>query len=374
MRFIKFHFQLSFILFLAVFFLSPVIAAQDNKEAGGMIKIGLLIPDSKSLAAKYGAELAIIRANERGGVNGLPLRLIVRSMEGPWGTGSKQAVTMIFDENVIAVMGSHDGRNAHLVEQVTAKSRVVFLSAWASDPTLSQAFVPWFFSCVPNDLQQTDALIEEIYNRRNAGRIAVIYDTGYDSGSALKTFLKKLESKDKPEPMLLTYDTAKPDLKDILNELKRSEIKYLVLFVQPPASLKITEQLKLNHINILVFGSLAQLNENLISRQDLKNYENTMFVSSEYLCGKLGDSFSEDYRKTYGNLPGAVAAYAWDGMNILIEAVRKSGPDRDKVQKSMAEIKYEGATGIIDFDDKGNRKGTPGFVEVKNGIQVHVNR
>ena len=46
-------------------------------------------------------------------------------------------------------MGSHDGRNAHLVEQVATKSQVVFLSAWASDPTLSQAFVPWFFSCVP---------------------------------------------------------------------------------------------------------------------------------------------------------------------------------------------------------------------------------
>ena len=84
-------------------------------------------------------------------------------MEGPWGTGSKQAVNLVFDEEVVAMLGSHDGRNAHLVEQVSAKSRVVFLSAWSGDPTLAQAFVPWFFNCVPNDLQQADVLIEEIY-------------------------------------------------------------------------------------------------------------------------------------------------------------------------------------------------------------------
>jgi ABC-type branched-subunit amino acid transport system substrate-binding protein len=65
-----------------------------------------------------------------------------------------------------------------------------------------------------------------------------------------------------------------------------------------------------------------------------------------------------------------VAAYAYDGMNVLIEAIRITGQDRDKLQKSMAEIKYEGVTGIIQFDEKGNRKGIPGFVQIKNGLPV----
>ena len=94
-------------------------------------------------------------------------------MEGPWGTGSKEAVSLIFDDEVTAIMGSHDGRNAHLVEQVTTKTRIVFLSAWASDPTLSQAFVPWYFSCVPNDMQQADVLIKTIYKKSNT-KLAVI--------------------------------------------------------------------------------------------------------------------------------------------------------------------------------------------------------
>ena len=59
-------------------------------------------------------------------------------------------------------------------------------------------------------------------------------------------------------------------------------------------------------------------------------------------------------------------------MNLLIEAIRKAGQDCDKIQKYMAEIKYEGVTGIIQFDDKGNRKGIPGFVEIKNSFPIPV--
>ena len=137
-----------------------------------------------------GAELAIREANEKGGLNGFRFQLIVRSMEGPWGTGSKEAVNLIFEEKVWALLGAHDGRNAHIVEQAATKSIVVFVSAWASDPTLSQAFVPWFFNCVPNDNQQASSLIEEIYNKRNFNKVAVISGDDYDSKMTLNCFLK----------------------------------------------------------------------------------------------------------------------------------------------------------------------------------------
>jgi len=39
-------------------------------KQGDTIKIGLLIPDKENLAAKHGAELAIRKANEKGGCSG----------------------------------------------------------------------------------------------------------------------------------------------------------------------------------------------------------------------------------------------------------------------------------------------------------------
>ena len=372
MPFIKSAFQACIISVFPVL-LAPVETAAHNQiESGDTVKIGLLVSDGKSQAAKEGAELAVLEANGEGGLNGLPLKLVVSSMEGPWGTGSKQAVRMVFDEKVAAILGSHDGRNAHLVEQVAAKSRIVFLSAWSGDPTLSQAFVPWFFNCVYNDIQISDLLIREIYDKRKYMKIALISDSSYDSGSVRKNFLKKVESEGKPEPLSISYRGDSQDIRSITDKLKSEGINCIVLFGQPPASLKIVEQLRVNHLNQPVYGPLYLLDENKISIGDMKNYKNVAIVASELLSGEIGISFSKNYEKTYGRLPGAVASYAYDGMNVLIAAIRKGGTEREKLQRSFSEIKYEGVTGTIQFDERGNRKGIPVLVEIKNGIPVPV--
>ena len=175
-----------------------ILSATNVTVYSQTIKIGLLIQDSSYTSAVHGAELAVRKANDKGGMNGHPFRLVVRSMEGPWGTGSKQAVDLIFNEKVWALLGSHDGRNAHLVEQAATKSIVVFLSAWSGDPTLSQAFVPWFFNCAPNYDQQAAALFEDIYEKKKYSKVAVIYDNDYDSMQSLKAFLKIIKQEGKP--------------------------------------------------------------------------------------------------------------------------------------------------------------------------------
>ena len=168
---IQFRF-LSLVGFIIVILIrSVIIEAQISNHAvssssPSTINIGLVIPDPDALAASHGAELAIREANNEGGYEGRPFNLIVHSSEGPWGTGSKVSVSMVFDEEVVAIMGSLDGRNAHLVEQVATKTRVTFLSSWSTDMSLSHAFVPWYFRCIPDDDQQAIALIHEIYKKR----------------------------------------------------------------------------------------------------------------------------------------------------------------------------------------------------------------
>jgi branched-chain amino acid transport system substrate-binding protein len=76
----------------------------------------------------------------------------------------------------------------------------------------------------------------------------------------------------------------------------------------------------------------------------------------------------------YGKEPGPVSSYAYDGVSVIIDAIRKAGPDRDKIQKALMEISFEGVTGEIQFDSKGNRKTTPGLIEIKNSLPVAVGR
>lgn len=359
----------SFLILVLTGLIAPiVIAVQITGKQDSTVKIGLLIQDNNSSSARHGAELAIIKANETSGHKGKKFQLVVRSMEGPWGTGSKQAVDLIFDEKVAAILGSHDGRNAHLIEQVTTKARIVYLSCWAGDPTLSQAFVPWFFNCVPNDHQQADAFIEEIYDKRKLNKVALIYDNSYDSWSGVKSLVKKIGSSGRSTPLQIMYENPEKELNVIVDQIDKAKPDCIIMFGNPRPSAQIIGLLDKRKIKHLIFGALALLDEDEITDSELKYFDYVQFISSG--TTSESDIFRSDYQKLFGKSPGLVAAYSYDGMNILIEAIKRAGLDRENIQKAISEMHYKGVTGVIQFDDKGKRKGTPGFMEIKNGVPV----
>jgi branched-chain amino acid transport system substrate-binding protein len=362
------------IIILSGTFYLNTFAIQKYEDPAKTIKIGLLVQDNKSYAAKQGAELAILKANQSGGYHGKQFQLVTRSMEGAWGTGSKQTVDFIFQENVCAIIGSHDGRNAHLVEQVSTKARIVFLSAWAGDPTLAQAFVPWYFSCVPNNLQQADAFIDEIYNKRKYIRVAAVSDKGYDSKLALESFLKRTRAAGKTDPIQLSYDAQVPDLKSILKQIGNADIQAIVLFGSPALSSQFIKEMKQTDMKQTVIGSLLLNNEEELTPENAVNLENILIVSPINWSGEKALKFSEEYKKQYGKLPGAVAAFSYDAMNILIEAVKSTGTGREEIQKKLAKMQFEGVTGVIQFDEKGKRTGTVQLELLKNCIEGPVKR
>jgi branched-chain amino acid transport system substrate-binding protein len=361
-----------FLLLLARISISSAQATQISESKQKPVKIGLLIPDNKSLASRQGAELAIRKANEHGGCNGSPFRLIVKSMEGPWGTGSKQAVDLVFEDKVCAIMGSPDGRNGHLIEQAAVKTRIVFLSTWASDPTLAQAFVPWYFSCVPNDLQQADVLIEEIYKKKHYSKIGAISDNGYDSKMALNSFVRRTRMSEKPDPFQIFYDDSKLDPSTLIGQIIASDIKAIILFGKPSGSMKIIKFLKEQKLNIPVFGSLSLSDEDDYNDKDFIIYENVVLVSPGNWAESKSINFRDDYKRLYGRFPGAVASYSFDGMCLLIDAIKKAGTDPGEIQKALTTIRYEGVTGIIQFDEKGKLKRKAGLMKIKNGLPEKV--
>ncbi len=131
------------------------------------------------------------------------------------------------------------GEMRTLWNKLPLNQRLSLLSAWSSDPTLSQAFVPWFFNCVPNDRQQADELIEEIYNKRKIARVVTIADNAYDSNQALKIFLKNVKLSGKNEPVNFLYDNYIGKLDILAKQITKSQANCIVLFCQPSVSLKI---------------------------------------------------------------------------------------------------------------------------------------
>ncbi len=169
MKFLKSRHITLFFLLMGVAF-SINIQSQEKIEEQEFIPLGLLVNNHNEQQAGFAARLAINKINDKGGINGKPLKLITRSVEGFWGAGSGEVVDLVFNEKVMAILGSIDGRNSHLAEQVIAKTQVLYISAWASDPSLSKAYVPWYFSIVPTDDQQTALLLDEVLCKKGISK------------------------------------------------------------------------------------------------------------------------------------------------------------------------------------------------------------
>jgi branched-chain amino acid transport system substrate-binding protein len=115
------------------------------------------------------------------------------------------------------------------------------------------------------------------------------------------------------------------------------------------------------------------LNENELSVTELQQFDNILSVPSGERPDSENVTFRQKYQRIYGKPPGMVASYSYDGMKILIEAIRKAGiPDREKIQKALQEIHYDGVTGLIRFDDKGNRRGNFEVTNIKKGVPFAI--
>jgi branched-chain amino acid transport system substrate-binding protein len=341
-------------------------ASENHPPAEGTIKIGLLIPDQQSLAAKHGAAMAIRQANQAG--DRWSFELVTRSCEGLWGAGSKESVSLAFEDNVVAIMGSLDGRNAHLAEQVATKTRIVFLSSWATDMSLSKAFVPWYFRCIPDDLQQASSLAREIFDRKNFKKVATIATGSYDATLAAATFARVTAAMGAESPRQFSYLQKGKDLPEILASIEELGTEAIVLFGDPDFAAGIIYAMRQRGMNQMIFGTLAVTDGLKATGPDWNTLEGAILVSPGHWFTDGGMAFQQAFRETYGYQPGAAAAYAFDGINVILAVIRRAGADRDRIIEAFAGTNHaSGITGEIRFDDKGNRAGNACLMTVRNG-------
>jgi branched-chain amino acid transport system substrate-binding protein len=334
------------------------------------ITLGLLVENSTLVEARYGAQFAVKEINRNGGLNGRPIDVVVKSMEGPWGVGSKKAVDLVFDEQAWALIGLLNGRNSHLVEQVAAKTDIPFISAWAPDPTLSKAYVPQFFNCAPNSEQQARALFDDLIEKLGSQTWVLVSDDDYDSRIATES-MKKLDDFERNGASEHFNCTSPDDFNSLSRMIVDRRPGALVVFCEPELSLQLIRFLRSRDILLPVYTSMNILDEQTFSRLVSDRLDNVYFVSRGTWMADRDSDFTREFKDRFGVCPGAMSAYAYDAIQVLAEAILKSGSDRKKLKQSLSKTSYMGKTGTIEFDRFGNLK-TPIRAEVVSSKNLSV--
>jgi branched-chain amino acid transport system substrate-binding protein len=320
------------------------------------ITIGLLLPDPSHSYVIKAAELAIQQANATGGYRNRPFNLVVRTAEGFWGAGSKESVNLVYEDHVCAIIGSLDGRNGHLAEQVATKSHLAYIETYATEPTLSQAFVPWFMRVVPNDNQQAFTLLQLIKSE-GGGKTAILSRDSYDTRYAVGSFTKAVAREAGTPPLVLFPDTTSLYQDEIIEKILSGEIDNLVIPFYADYLKDLILSIRRVKPGLKIYGTLHFTTGAESRGSDWTPYEGVCMVTPGF------------DRVRYTSFPDSRSAYVYDAVNLVINAVRQVGPDREAITDYLSRSAYpDGATGSISFDELGNRRSVPALIRIENGV------
>jgi ABC-type branched-subunit amino acid transport system substrate-binding protein len=139
----------------------------------------------------------------------------------------------------------------------------------------------------------------------------------------------------------------------------------------------ILNQIRALGMSHAVFGS-----DRLVSKEFLTMAGNHAegVISTYPYNPKLNDpylhQFNNNYLTRFGMEPDAFAAHAYDGMNLIIEAINRVGLNRVRIRDILTDLKtfqgYQGVTGKLILDATWNDIGDIWMAEIKNGEFVYT--
>ncbi len=314
------------LILMAILICSPVIAQKGSR------KIGLLLPTSKSTAEMMVAASVVEAANAQLDPEEAPFELVVRTVEGPWGAGSKESVSLVYEDSVLLYLGALDGGNAHLAEQVAAKAHLPYIETRATESTLSQAYVPWFVRVVPNDDQQSSFLVKAISDA-GGGKTLILSRDNSDTRYAVRSLVKAGAKKDGISPVILEWLKEEQDSRTIFKKICQMKPDHLVFTFWSEDLFRLSRELWKQCPEIMLYGNLDFIS-------GLQQYPGPVNIPEGLIAAS-----------PYGYLD-----YLADGLMLAMEAIRTHGTSRDILKDQIPQMKYSGSiTGPILFDDMGNR-------------------
>jgi branched-chain amino acid transport system substrate-binding protein len=353
---------------------APAVNLKDLSgiNIGFLGPLGADNPDSPyGIAMLHGAQMAIADANAASGYEGKPFVLKIHDDLPLWGASSMDIVKMDFDEHVWAMLGSIDAASTHIALRATLKLEIPIMDTGTTDPTVTETRIQWLLHDFPDDRQQGYALADYIINQLKLKRIAIIRANNRYGRKGDEKFIDMARRLGHEPALLMKYSDDQRDFSKLLGAVEANHADALVLWADAETAGRILKQMRSMGMKQPVFGSSRVAYPEVI-RVAGTAAEGLVAVSAmdPARTDPKWVSFRERFVQRFHSEPDPYASYAYDGMTILIAAIRKAGLNRGRIMDALRgyEMKeYQGVSGRAFFDYSLNNIAPVTFARVKNG-------
>lgn len=356
-----------FSLFTVHYLIFTVIGCAKKEN---VIKIGIAGPMTgdqakMGLDLKNGVELAISEWNEKGGVLGKKIVMVVSDDQHD----PKQAVTVankMINEGCIGIIGHFNSSCSIPASVEYHRAGIPMITPASTNPQLTERGLDNVFRVCGRDDQQGSVAADFVINSLKKKRIAILHDkTTYGQGLA-DEFKKSLG--DKAEVVYYSgIIQGDKDFKAVLTSVKQNNPD-LIYFggVYPEAGLLVKQAKELG-LNAPFMSGDGVIDPKFIEIGGDATEGTYLTFSPDPAKIPTAKGFIENYRKKYGD-HGPYSIYAYDAANIMLTAIKEAGStEGKKIIEKLHTLEFKGALGSIKFDKKGDVTVAPYVIWITKG-------
>jgi branched-chain amino acid transport system substrate-binding protein len=291
-------------------------------------------------------------------------------------TEAANAVQRLVDKDkVTAVIGSWGSGFSMAAGPIVKQAKIPAMGTSATNPLVTKGNDYYFRVCFIDPFQGT-VMANYAYNTLKAKRVAIIQDVSSDYAVGLAKFFtdafKKLTGDANSIISVANYNTGDQDFTAQLTNIKAQKPDVIFApgnFTEPALVIKQARQLGITAP--FIGGDTWETPDFInIGNDAVEGATFSTFFATEKPITKESEKFLAEFKKEYGGKePAAVAALGYDAYLIIIKALERVGSvDSVKLRDELAKTKdFQGAAGVVNFDENRDAVKSAVIKEVKNG-------
>jgi branched-chain amino acid transport system substrate-binding protein len=353
-------------------------SSEDAYKIGAVIDISgnsssLGVPERDTLL------MMVDQINANGGIQGHPIDLIVMDNKSDETEAVLAAKTLI-EKDVLAVLGaSSSGPSMAMIKTVQSEEIPMISMAAASSIVEPAAERKWVFKTAQSDIIMVNKIIGYL-KQNNMAEIAFMYMNNAYGDNGKKAFAAAAQENGITIVAEEKFDAGDKDMTPQLTKVKASGAQAVIVWAIPPSASILTKNFKDLGLTIPLIHSHGVGNQNFIDLAQGAADGVILPIGKLTVAEQIADSdpqksvlegYIADYTQKYNTPPNSFGGYAWDALNLLVNAIEKAGPDRKAIRDELE--KTQGLTGISGIfsmsaeDHNGLQEDSAVLVKIENG-------
>ncbi len=285
---------------------------------------------------------------------GKHIKVVFEDTKSELKTAVSGATKLVSIDKAIVVIGPEWTEFGAVVAPIAKEYEVQFISPWV---VAESSFVkpPYYWSAYPSDRSEHRALVE-YFSKKDIKKISLVYSN--NAWSQINIGMFKEELLNKGGMVVISEDVLDQNTKDYratIAKIKKEnpDLIYSAIATDESYGAFITQTRQILGKNIPLATHSSRGASPIIRDRYRKFLENQIYA--EPVESKRKNEFDSKYEQRFGKKPQAPsAAVAYDIVSIVIDAIDEGAREpKDIIEHLKNMQKYEGYSGVIEFDEKG---------------------